>query len=44
MAGLLEDEIRQIRQLDYPYRKKYEEMKNGNSEEKTEENVSEETD
>ena len=45
MAGLLEDEIRQIRHTDYPLRKKYEEMKTSNVEEKSSENhSSEETD
>jgi hypothetical protein len=29
MAGLIEDEIREIRKVDYPYRLKYEEMKSG---------------
>jgi len=29
MAGLIEDEIRQIRSEDYPYRLKYEELKSG---------------
>ena len=30
-ANLIEDEIRSIRREDYPWRKRYEEMKNGNS-------------
>jgi hypothetical protein len=30
-ANLIEDEIRRIRKLDYPIRKMYDEMKNGNT-------------
>ena len=28
MAGLLEDEMRKIRKIDYPFRKKYDDVKN----------------
>jgi hypothetical protein len=41
MAGLIEDEIRQIRKEDYPLRLKYEELKSGPQ---TQESPAEETD